>query len=157
MDTIRTTILGLAAAVTLLGSSLAARADGPMLLTNRQLDRVTAGTVTVFSSSDAAATGALSIVQSTGTSVVSPGTPVKGQPGFEQSGIGASDGVAVAAGTNGVLLNNPPPTSSTSVTTGGSATGNLVIISSVNHTFTGAGGVTAQAGWTVAFGTVVGF
>ena len=157
MQPIRTTVLGLAAAGTLLASAAGGRAAGPMMLTSGQLDRVTAGAVSVFSSADASATGALALVQGTGTSVVSPGTPVKGQPGFEQSGIGASDGVAVAQGTNGVLLNNPPPTSSTSVTTGGTATGNLVITSSFNQTVHGAGGVTAQVGWTVAFGTVVGF
>lgn len=157
MQSIRTTVLGLAAAGTLLASAASAQADGPMVLTSRQLDRITAGAVTVFSSADASAAGALALVQGTGTSVVSPGTPVNGQPGFEQSGIGASDGVAVAQGTNGVLLNNPPPTSSTSVTTGGTATGNLVITSTFNQTVHGAGGVTAQVGWTVAFGTVVGF
>jgi hypothetical protein len=157
MQTIRNTALGLAAAGTLLCSALSAHADGPTILTGAQLDRVTAGAVSVFSSTDAAATGALALVQGTGTSVVSPGTPVNGQPGFEQSSIGASDGVAVAQGTNGVLLNNPPPSSSTSVTTGGTATGNMVIISTFNQTVHGAGGVTAQVGWTVAFGNVIGF
>jgi hypothetical protein len=157
MHIMRSTVVGLAAASTLLCSALGARADSPMILTSGQLDRVTAGAVTVFSSTDAQATGALALVQGTGTSVVSPGTPIKGQPGFEQSSIGASDGVAVAQGTNGVLLNNPPPTSSTSVTTGGSATGNLVISSTFNQTVHGAGGVTAQVGWTVAFGSVIGF
>ncbi len=158
MHTIRNTVLGLAAAGTLLCSAPSARADGPMALTSRQLDRVTAGGVTVFSSTDAQATGALALVQTTGTSVVSPGSSVvKGQPGFAASSIGASDGVAVAVGTNGVLLNNPPPTSSTSVTTGGTATGNLVLISTVNQTVHGAGGVTAQVGWTVAYGGVIGF
>lgn len=157
METLRTTVLGLAAAGTLLCSALSARADGPMMLTSRQLDRVTAGATTVFSSSDGQATGALTLVQATGSSVVTPGTPIKGQSGFEQSGIGVSDGVVVAQGTNGGLQGNPPPSSSTSVTTGGSAGGNLVIVSSVNHTLQGAGGVTAQVGWTVAFGSVIGF
>lgn len=157
MHTMRSTALGLAAAGTLLCSALSARADGPMVLTSRQLDRVTAGGVTVFSSADAQAIGALALVQGTGTSVVSPGTQIKGQPGFAQSSIGVADGVAVAVGTNGVLLGNPPPSSSTSVTTGGTATGNLVITSTMNQTVHGAGGVTAQVGWTVAFGSVVGF
>jgi hypothetical protein len=118
---------------------------------------VTAGAISVLSSTDAAATGALTLVQSSGTSVAFPGTPVPGQPGLERSTIGVGEGVAVAQGTNGVLLNNPPPSSSTSVTTGGTAGGNLVIIQSFNHTVQGAGGVTAQLGFTVAFGTVIGF
>ena len=157
MHTTRNIILGFAAAGMLLCSAFSAHADGPMILTGRQLDRVTAGAVSVFSSTDAAATGALALVQSTGTSVVSPGTPVLGQPDLTRSSIGVADGVAVAQGTNGVLLNNPPPSSSTSVTTGGTANGNLVIITSFNHTVQGAGGVTAQLGYTVAFGTVIGF
>lgn len=157
MHTTRKMVLGFAAAGTLLCSAFSARADGPMILTGRQLDRVTAGAVSVFSSTDAAATGALTLVQSSGTSVAFPGTQVQGQPDLERSTIGVAEGVAVAQGTNGVLVNNPPPSSATSVTTGGTAGGNLVIVSSFNHTVQGAGGVTAQIGFTVAFGTVIGF
>ncbi len=157
MHTTRTMLFGLATAGTLLCSAFSAHAGGPMALTSRQLDRVTAGAATVFSSVDAQATGALALVQGTGTSLVTPGTPVNGQPDLERSTIGVADGVAVAQGTNGVLLNNPPPSSSTSVTTGGTANGNLVFTSTFNHTVTGAGGVTAQVGWTVVFGTTIGF
>jgi hypothetical protein len=156
MNTVRKSALGVAAASTLLCSAVSARADGPMILTGGQLDRVTAGAATVTSSTDAQAVGALSLAATTSNSVVNPGTSqFTGQPGFASS-IGAADGTALAVGTNVTVPGAPPPSSSTSVTTAGTAAGNVVIISTTNHTVQGAGGVTFQAGWTVAFGAFVG-
>jgi hypothetical protein len=156
MQTMRNSVLGVATASTVLCGAISALADGPMVLTNGQLDRITAGAATVVSSTDAQAAGVLALVNTTSNSVVAGGTsPFKGQPGLTNT-AGATDGTAVAAGTNLGLQGEPPPSSSTSVTTAGAADGNLVIMSTFNHTVQGAGGVTAQVGWTFVSGSWVG-
>jgi hypothetical protein len=127
-----------------------------MVLTNGQLDRITAGAATVVSSTDAQAAGVVALVNTTSNSVVTGGTsPFTGQPGLTNT-AGAADGTAVAVGTNLGLQGEPPPSSSTSVTTAGAAEGNLVINSTINRTIQGAGGVTFQAGWTFVSGSWVG-
>jgi len=140
----------------MLCSSITALADGPMVLTNGQLDRITAGAAIVTSSTDAQAAGVLALASVASNSVVAGGTaPFKSQPGLTNS-AGAADGTAVAVGTNLGQQNQPPPSSGTSVTTAGAAEGNLVITATVNHTFQGAGGVTAQVGWIFVAGAWVG-
>jgi len=156
MQTMRSSAFGMAAASTMLCGAIGALAGGPMVLTNGQLDRITAGAPTVVSSTDAQAAGVLALVNTTSNSVVAGGTsPFKGQPGLTNT-AGAADGTAVAVGTNLGLQGEPPPSSSTSVTTAGVAEGNLVINSTINRTIQGAGGVTFQAGWTFVSGSWVG-
>jgi hypothetical protein len=70
--------------------------------------------------------------------------------------MGVSVGTASAMGSNLAFPGQGPPSSATSVTTGGSADGNLVLGWTFNRTVTGAGGVTAQVGWTIVYGAWVG-
>jgi hypothetical protein len=157
MQAIRTSFLGLAAAGAVLCGAAAARADGPMVLTPRQLDRVTAGSsAIVISSTDAQASGVVSLATTTSNSVVTGGVqPFAGQPNLTNTG-GAADGTALAVGTNLGFSGNPAPSTGTSVVTAGAADGNLVVNSTINHTVQGAGGVTFQAGWTFVYGAWVG-
>ncbi len=156
MQTMRNSVLVVAMAGTVLCGAISALADGPMVLTNGQLDRITAGAATVVSSTDAQAAGVLALVNTTSNSVVTGAvSPFKGQPGLTNT-TGAADGTAVAVGTNLALQGEPPPSSSTSVTTAGVADGNLVINSTYNQTIHGVGGVTAQVGWTFVSGSWVG-
>ena len=130
-------------------------AGHPVELTNNQLDRVTAGAVTVTGSADAQAAGVLALTGTGTTSYAVQGaSPVKGQPGYATS-AGESSGVAVAVGTNLAAQNQPPPSSSTSVMTGGTASGNVVFNTTSNQTMHGAGGVTVQIGYTFVYGAVV--
>jgi hypothetical protein len=156
MQPMRQSGLSVAVAGTVLCSAFATLADGPMVLTNGQLDRITAGAAIVTSSTDAQAAGVLALVNTTSNSVVAGGTsPFKGQPGLTNT-AGGADGTAVAVGTNLGLQGEPPPSSATSVTTAGAAEGNLVRNWTYNQTFQGAGGVTLQAGWTFVYGAWVG-
>jgi hypothetical protein len=153
LQTTRNSVLGVAAASTVLCAAITVLADGPMVLTNGQLDRITAGAASVTGSSDAQAAGVFALVNTTNNSTVTGGTaPFKGQPGLTNTG-GATVGTALAVGTNLGLQNEPPPGSNTSVTTGGTADGNLVITSTQNHTVQGVGGVTFQAGYTFVYGS----
>jgi len=156
MKAVRNSVHGLATAGTLLCSAGIAIAGGPVVLTDRQLDNVTAGVAVVASSTYAQAAGVLSLLSTTSNSVVAGGlAPYKGQPNLTND-AGAADGVAVALGTNLGQQGQPPPSSGTAVTTAGAASGNLVFTATVNHTFQGAGGVTAQVGWTFVSGSWVG-
>lgn len=156
MKAMQKSVLGLAAAGTLLCGPGSALAGGPMVLNNDQLDRVTAGAAAVASSVDAEAVGALALTNTTSNSIVAGGVaPYKGQPGLTDD-TGATDGTATAVGTNVGLQGEPAPSSSTAVTTGGSASGNLVLTYTYNQTFHGAGGVTAQVGWTFVSGSWAG-
>lgn len=147
---------GMAAASTMLCGAISALAGGPMVLTNGQLDSVTAGAAAVISSTDAQAAGVVALVNTTSNSVVTGAvSPFRGQPGLTNT-TGAADGTAVAVGTNLGLQGEPPPSSATAVTTAGVADGNLVINSTFNYTVHGAGGVTAQVGWTFVSGSWVG-
>jgi hypothetical protein len=127
-----------------------------MVLTNGQLDRITAGAATVASSTDAQAAGVVALLNTTSNSVVAGGvSPFRGQPGLTNT-AGAADGTAVAVGSNLSLQGEPPPSSTTSVMTAGAAEGNLVTNSTFNYTVHGAGGVSAQVGWTFVSGSWVG-
>jgi len=140
----------------LLSASAAAVAGNAAVLTDRELDRVTAGGAIVAAVTDAQAAGALALTSTTANSVVVPeSSPYPGNPGLGPTG-GAADGTATAVGTNLGLRNEPPPSSSTSVQTGGVANGNQLMSSTINQTVTGAGGVTFQAGWTFVYGAWVG-
>jgi hypothetical protein len=158
MEAMRTSIFGLAAAGALLCGAVSALAGGPLVLTNRQLDSVTAGGAIVTATTDAQATGPFSLANTTSNSAVTSSSPYKSQPGLTNT-AGAADGTAVAVGTGQNFLGqsgSPPPSSGTSVTTVGAAEGNLVVNSTFNRTVQGAGGVTFQAGWTFVYGAWVG-
>lgn len=157
MQTMRKSAFGVAAASTVLCGAATALAGGSVVLTNGQLDRVTAGAAAVTSSTDAQAAGVLALTNTTSNSVVAGGTsPFKGQPGLTDT-AGLTVGTAVAVGTNLGLQGEPPPSSATNVTTAGVADGNLVINATFNYTVHGAGGVTAQVGYTFVAGAWVGF
>jgi hypothetical protein len=156
MKAMQRSVLGLAAAGTLLYGAGAALAGSPVVLSNDQLDHITAGEAIAVSSTDAQAAGVVAITGTTSNAVVAGGVaPFKGQPGLTDD-TAATDGTATAVGTNLGVSGEPPASSSTNVTTGGSATGNQVISSSFNQTVHGAGGVTFQAGWTFVSGAWVG-
>ena len=154
--TIRTCFIGLSAAGMMLYGSLNALAAGPVALSDKQLDLVTAGGATVFSSTDANAYGALALAGTTSNSFVVPeASPYPGQPNLGPA-AGVSEGTSLAVGTNLGMQGEPPTSTGTSVQTAGVADGNLVINSTVNQTVHGAGGVTFQAGWTVVYGAWIG-
>ena len=153
----RISVLSFAAMGVLLSGTAGALAHSPIALTDRQLDRVSAGAVSIVgSTSDAASTGVLGITQTSGNSLI-VGEPsiYKDQPGLA-AGAGLAEGVAVALGTNLGVKGAPPPSAATSVQTGGAATGNLVINTGINYSVQGAGGVQFQAGWTFVYGAWVG-
>jgi hypothetical protein len=141
-----------AMAICALATPSLTRAGGPVALTAAQLDRVTAGGANVGSSSTATAAGVFTLTETTGTSLVVGGASPSQQPGLSSTAA-ASDGTALAVGTNLGSSGASPPASTTSVVTSGTADGNLVISSTVNHTTQGVGGVTFQAGWTFVYGT----
>jgi hypothetical protein len=149
-------VLSLAAAATLLSSGLTAQAGGPLALTDRQMDRVTAGGATVGSSADAYGLGVFATATTTGNTFVTQGaSPVPGNPGLGTS-MGVAVGSAVGVGTNLGVSGAAPPSSGTSVTTSGTADGNFVINSTSNYVLQGAGGVTYQLGYTVVYGGWIG-
>jgi hypothetical protein len=135
----------------------AARASAaPAPLTDGQLDGVTAGAAAVISSTDASSAGALALAGTTSNSVVAQEpSPYAGNPALGPAGA-ATDGTAVAVGSNLGLKGEPPTSSMTNVQTAGTATGNQVISTTVNQTVQGAGGVTFQAGWTFVYGAWIG-
>ena len=135
------------AALTLGGASVGAAA--PFVLTNGQLDRVSAGGVTVTSSADSGALGALSVVGTTTNSFALHA----GQANAPDLGVsaGVADGTAVAVGAN-PGVGTGPTAAGTDVQTGGAVDGEFQVNSTTNYTVRGAGGVQFQAGWTVVFG-----
>ena len=143
-----------AAAGTLMWLANIADAGSPTALTNAQLDRVTAGGVTVAAGADATSQALLTSTQvNTNTIVASAPGRV---PGAETQG-GLASGTAVANGMNFGNTTTPPPSESTSVTTGGSVGGNLMITMS-NNTTLSALGLTIQTGFTSVYGgAVLGF
>lgn len=150
-------VLGFAAIGVLLSSTAGALAHSPITLTDKQLDRVSAGAVSfVASTADAASSGVLGLTQTSGNSLI-VGEPslYPSQPGLA-AGAGLADGVAVALGTNLGVKGGPAPGAVTAVQTGGAATGNLVINTGINYRVQGAGGVQFQAGWTFVYGAWVG-
>jgi hypothetical protein len=150
----RTSVIGLSVVGALLAGAPGASAGGAVVLTDRMLDKVSAGAAAVAFGADAQGIGSLVITGTNGTSfVVSSGPQYAGQPGL-QATTGVADGTAVAMANNFGQPNQPfgPASSSAGVTTDGAAVGNLVIKNTYNTTVTGAGGVTAAAGWTFVFG-----
>ena len=148
--TARILLAGFASAgLTLCGA--AGAMAGPKALTDGQLDGVTAG-ATVMSSVDAAAIGALALTgtQSNSFATRQP-SEFPGQPELSSS-AGATEGTAVAVGTNVGVPNGGPTGASTNVQTGGYAAGNQVLGTTANYTVNGAGGVVFQTGWTAVFG-----
>ena len=157
METVRQlSLVGLTASALLLCSSAGGFAQSPVQLNDGQLDRITAGGATVFSSSDAQAAAAFALTNTGSSSfVIADASPYPGQPNLGPT-AGVSEGTALATASNVTVPGQPPPASSTSVQTGGVADGNLVVTSTVNHTAQGAGGVTFTVGWTVVYGAWVG-
>ena len=148
----RILVAGLSGAGILLGGAVAVSAQ-PTPLADRQLDGVTAGAVTVVSSTDAAAVGPLALTGTT-SNVVAGRTADNAQPGLGVS-AGLADGTSVAIGTN-VGFATGPTAVATNVQTAGVVDGNVQINSTVNRTVQGAGGVQFQAGWTFVFGAWIG-
>lgn len=149
----RISMVGLSAAGMLLVGASGAFAGGAVALTDQTLDRITAGAaVALLSSTAAQAAGVLAITGTSANTVVAPGvSPIAGNPGLGTT-IGVTEGAAVAMGTNLSQPGARPASSSTGVATDGVAYGGFVWKSTINSTFRGAGGVTAQAGWTVVYG-----
>ena len=149
-------LVGLTASALLLCSGVRVLAEGPIALTDNQLDRITAGGAIVISSTDAQAAAALALTGTTSNSfVVADASPYPGQPNLGPTGA-VAEGTALAVASNVTVPGQPPPSSATSVQTAGAADGNLVFNSTINHTTQGAGGVTFQAGWTFVYGAWVG-
>ena len=151
----RISVSGFVSAGLLLCGTVGALANGPATLTDRQLDRVTAGAI-VGGSSDAQAAGVFTLTGTTSNSFLTQdASPYPGQPGLGPIG-GVSEGTALSVGTNLGVQGAPPASGTTSVVTGGNADGNLAFNFTVNQTVHGAGGVTFQAGWTFVYGSWVG-
>jgi hypothetical protein len=147
--------VGLATASALLCLSTIARADGPLTLTDRQLDRVTAGGAIVFGTADAGASGIMPPLAQTNVTTIVGSSPGPVTP--ETAYAGLASGTAVSFGSNG-LPSTPAPygpaTSNTSVGTAGGADGNYTL------TISGAGtssalGLTIQVGTTYVYGAFV--
>lgn len=153
----RVSVIGLSAAGLLLASAAGASAGGAAALSDRMLDQVTAGGAIVGVSSDATAIGGvLAITNTQGNAFIAPSpSPYPGQPGLGST-LGIADGSAVAMGSDYPRAGQGSGSTTTSVVTGGVADGNFHVNSTFNRTVTGAGGVTAQIGWTVVYGAWVG-
>ncbi len=155
METKRKSIVGLTVAGILMCGATGAWADGPKRLNSRQLDQVTAAGAVVISSTDALATGSLSLTSTTSNSLVGGGNPYPQQPGLTNT-VGVAEGTATAVGSNFGQPGTGPASTGTAVETAGIAQGNQVISSTINQTFQGAGGVQFQAGWTFIYGGYAG-
>jgi len=135
---IKRVALSLVAVGTLSCASTIADAGSPVTLTDRQLDRVTAGqTPPVFATSAAAAAGlGLTVFGGTQTTAVT----VIGSPGNDGP-FGGSTAQAVAyaygGGLNGVL----PGSGAANATAATEAPGNLVVNIGMNYTVYGIGTV----------------
>ena len=153
MKTYTRLIIAGPACVTLTLTGVSVGAAAPAMLTNAQLDMVTAGSVTVKSSADGGAIGALTIAGTTTNSFALH----SGQQNDPGAGIsaGVADGTALAVGTN-VGIGTGPTGAATNVTTAGAADGNIQLNSTINYTVRGAGGVQFQAGWTAVYGAWTG-
>jgi hypothetical protein len=150
----KTSVIALSMAVMLLIGASGALAGGATVLTDRALDKISAGAAAVAFSADAQGAGTLVITGTNGTSfVVSSGPQFAGQPDLQAS-LGVADGAAVAQGNNFGQPSQPfgPASSSSNVTTNGAAVGNFVTKNTYNSTITGAGGVTASVGFTYVYG-----
>jgi hypothetical protein len=140
-----------ATAVALLFATATAHAGAPKLLTDGQLDGVTAGGALVFSTADAQAAGLITMASTGANSVIgsNPGVEL----GFgSESGI--ASGTAVSLASNGAAKGAPPATSGTNVTTGGAPEGNLTMVISANRT-SSALGLTIQGGFTFVYGVFI--
>ena len=128
-----------------------ANAGGPISLSEKQLDRVTASGALVFSTADAQATGLITQASAGANSVFGSNAGV--QDGFG-SEAGLSSGTAVSLGSNGQAKGAPPATSNTSVTTGGVPEGNFTMTFTANKT-SSALGLTIQGGFTFVYGVFI--
>jgi hypothetical protein len=147
----RILVVGLAGVGLVLGGAAAVSAQ-PAPLADQQLDIVTAGAVSVASVTDAAGLGPL-VLTGTTSNVVAGQMSTDTQPLGVSAGL--ADGTAVAIASNAGFATGPKSTA-TNVQTVGAADGNVQIVSSVNRTVQGAGGVQFQAGWTFVFGAWIG-
>jgi len=135
--TLKTMAVSVVAAVTVSFASMGADAGGPVALTERQLDNVTAGqgAPPVFAQSVAAASG-LGLITFGGTETTA--VTVIGSPGNDGP-FGGSTGQATAyaygGGLNGVL----PGSGTASAATATEAPGNLTVNIGRNYTVYGIG------------------
>ena len=141
-------VTALIAAAPLSGIPAAARAGSPVELTSGQLDRITAGGVTVGADANSLATGVVAFGLTNSNSTVGT-NPNANSVLSSQAGLAV--GEAQSFGTNLAAQGVPPAQSTTSVTTGGAADGNLVVTISNNKALS-ALGVTIQVGFTAAYG-----
>jgi hypothetical protein len=136
--TLKTVAVSVIAAVTMPFASMGVNAGGPVALTERQLDRVTAGdTPPVFANSAAAAAG-LGFVTFGGTQTTAL-TEV-GSPGNDGP-FGGSNAQAAAYAFGGGLNGVSPGAGAASATTTTQAPGNLVVNIGWNYTVYGIGTV----------------
>jgi len=120
-------------------------------LSDRQMDRVSAGGALVFSTADALAVGLITQASAGANSAFGSNTGV--QDGFG-SEAGLATGEAVSFASNGARKGGPPPSGGTSVMTGGVPEGNYTMAISANRT-SSALGLTIQGGFTFVYGVFV--
>lgn len=108
-----------------------AHAGAVKLLTDGQLDGVTAGGALVFSTADAQAAGLITMASTGANSVIGSNPGVEFGFGSES---GIASGTAVSLASNGAAKGAPPATSGTNVTTGGAPEGNSTMVISANST-----------------------
>jgi len=137
----------------LLAGAPGVSAGGAVVLPDRMLDQISAGTAAAVGVvTDSQATGVLAITSTSGnTFLVASPSPYAGQPDLGTT-MAVADGTAIAMGSNVSQPGHPAPSASAAVTTDGLAIGNYVSTSTFKTTILGAGGVTAQIGWTVVYG-----
>jgi hypothetical protein len=138
------------AASALLCAAWAAHTRGPIALTDRQLDGVTAGDAFSTATANGQAAGLLTMGFTASTADTTGSNSPWGGSG------GSSSGVAFTVGSN----LTSPGTANTSVTTGGTASGNFVLTETVTDKTLSGGpiggnGVSFSAGYTVTFGALI--
>ncbi len=143
---------GAAAAYLATALATGALAGGLQPLDDRQMDRVTAGGVFVFSDVYADAVAQYRTSASALSNTIA-GTNLGVQDGFQSEGALAT-GTAVTFGTNGADSSAPPPQTSSSVATGGVADGNFRITIATGGS-SSALGLTIQGGFTSVYGVFV--
>jgi hypothetical protein len=79
------------------------RSDGPRLLTETQMDRVSAGTATAVSSVEAFAVGAMPETSAATSTLVNPGAAITAQPFLQQSTLNYASAQGTASAANGLL------------------------------------------------------
>jgi hypothetical protein len=131
-------------------AAIAALCAGPSLaqdfLTDDQMDRLSAGTITLGGVATAQATGVLALTQ-TGAQGVT--VHAKG-PGVTYEEIGVVSVNAAADGSNLGVQGAPPPTSSASTATSASSDSGNVYTFGVSRTLT-TGSITGSVAWRVIY------